>query len=111
MALPVCPKCGGTHTYEDGHLYICPLCFFEWTDECARAAEEASIIRDSNGNQVEDGDSATIIRDLKVGKDTIKQGTKVKGIRILDAPVDGHDIEGKVDGFGSLYLKSSVIKK
>ncbi len=111
MGLPICPKCGGEYTYEEGHLYICPMCFYEWTEESARAEAEAAILRDVNGNPIEEGDSATIVRDLRIGSDTIKQGTRVRNIRILDSPVDGHDIEGRVDGFGSLYLKSSVIKK
>lgn len=111
MNLPVCPKCGDQYTYQDGHLYICPMCFHEWTEESLLAEEEALIIRDVNGNPIENGDEATIVSDLKLGKNTIKQGAKVKGIQILDTPVDGHDIQGKVDGFGTLYLKSSVIKK
>lgn len=111
MSLPACPKCNENHTYEDGHLYICPMCFHEWTDESIRQAEEALITRDANGNELVDGDSVIIIQDLKVGRDSIKQGTRVRNIRILDNPVDGHDIEARVDGFGSMYLKSSVVKK
>lgn len=111
MTMPKCPECGGEYTYMDGHLYVCPTCFFEWTEESMKEAMEAEIIRDMNGNELVDGDDVLIGMDLKLGKDTIKQGTKVKGIQILDSPVDGHDIQGKVDGFGSLYLKSSVVKK
>ena len=103
MSLPLCPKCNESYTYQEGHLFICPMCL--------KAEEEALIIRDINGNPIVDGDNAVIAMDLKLGKDTIKQGTKVKGIQRLDDPVDGHNIQGKVDGFGSLLLKSSVIKK
>ncbi len=111
MSLPLCPKCNESYTYQEGHLFICPMCFHEWTQESLKAEEEALIIRDINGNPIVDGDNAVIAMDLKLGKDTIKQGTKVKGIQRLDDPVDGHNIQGKVDGFGSLLLKSSVIKK
>lgn len=111
MTLPNCPKCEGEYTYMDGHLYICPTCFFEWTEESMKEAEEAKKIRDAVGNEINNGDDGIINEDLKLGKDTIKQGTRVKGIQILDFEQDGHDIQGKVDGFGSLYLKSSVIKK
>lgn len=111
LTLPACPKCDENYTYEDGHLFICPMCFHEWTEESLKAEEEASIIRDMNGNQIENGDEATIASDLKLGKDTIKRGSKVKNIQILDEHVDGHDIQGRIDGFGTLYLKSSVIKK
>ncbi len=111
MTMTNCPECNGEYTYMDGHLYVCPTCFFEWTEESMREAQEALIVRDLNGNEIKDGDDALIAQDLKLGKDTIKQGTKVKALQILDSTVDGHDLQGKVDGFGNLYLKSSVIKK
>lgn len=111
MTLPNCPKCNGEYTYEDGHLFICPMCFYEWTEESQRAAEEAAIVRDSNGNPLEDGDDVTVIRDLKLGNDTIKQGSRARNIKILDEEMDGHDIQGRVDGFGVIYLKSGVVKK
>ncbi len=111
MNLPNCPKCDASYTYEDGYLYVCPMCFHEWTAESQAAAEEAQILRDANGNALQEGDDVTLIRDLKLGKDTLKQGTKAKNIRILEAPVDGHDIDGRVDGYGTIYLKSSVVKK
>lgn len=111
MTLPACPKCGENYTYEDGHLYVCPMCFHSWDLMTQEAAEEALVTRDVNGNILEDGDDVIIAQDLKLGKDTIKQGTKAKGLRILDDPVDGHDLQAKVDGFGTLYLKSSVVKK
>ncbi|MDI9490118.1 MAG: alkylphosphonate utilization protein [Clostridiaceae bacterium] len=111
MSLPACPKCNESFTYEEGHLYICPMCFHEWDKQDQEAAEEALITRDANGNQLNDGDDVTVIQDLKMGKDVIKQGAKAKSIRILEVPVDGHDIQGRIDGFGTLYLKSSVVKK
>lgn len=111
MSLPSCPKCKENYTYQDNHLYICPMCFYEWTEESERIKEEESLIKDSNGNVLEDGDDVTTIRDLKLGKETIKQGSKAKSIQILDEPVDNHDIQGKIDGFGTILLKSSVVKK
>lgn len=111
MGLPACPKCQSNYTYEDGHLFVCPMCFHSWDQMAQAAAEEALITRDINGNILEDGDDVIIAQDLKLGKDTIKQGTKVKGLRILNEPYNGHDIQGRIDGFGTLYLKSSVVKK
>lgn len=111
MSLLKCPMCGETYTYQEGHLYICPMWFYEWADKSQREAEEAEIIRDSNGNILENGNDVIVIRDLKLGKATIKQGTKAKNIQILDEEYNGHDIQGRVDGFGVVYLKSSVVKK
>ncbi len=117
MSLPNCPKCDADYTYEDGALLVCPMCAHEWTAAEADAAEaqaaEDGIVRDAVGNELKDGDAVTVIRDLKVkGSSTsIKVGTKVKSIRLLDDPVDGHDIDCKVDGFGQMKLKSSVVKK
>ncbi|MGM8870307.1 zinc ribbon domain-containing protein YjdM [Psychrobacter sp. 2Y5] len=117
MSLPNCPKCDADYTYEDGALLACPMCAHEWTaaeaDAAETQAEEDSIVRDAVGNALQDGDAVTVIRDLKVkGSSTsIKVGTKVKSIRLLDDPVDGHDIDCKVDGFGQMKLKSSVVKK
>lgn len=108
--MPKCPECGGEYTYQDGHLYICPTCFYEWTEESQREKEEANIIRDPFGNEINDGDEATINEDLKLGSDTIKRGTKVTRIQILDVEENGHDIQGNVQDFGRLLLKSSVIK-
>lgn len=107
--LPKCPACGEDYTYMDGHIYHCPMCFHEWTDKKEESTEKA--LRDSVGNILEDGDSAIIAKDLRLGGSTIKQGTKVTDLRILDEEENGHDIDGKVDGFGRLNLKSSVIKK
>ena len=90
-------------------MYVCPICFYEWSDE--KKEEKTKVVRDAVGNILTDGDSATIAKDLKLGKETIKQGLKVKDVRILEVAVNGHDLDGKVEGLGALYLKSSVIKK
>lgn len=110
MSLPNCPKCGSEYTYEDGLNYVCPMCAHEWLINLEVEAE--AVIKDSVGNILNDGDSATIIKDLKVKgtSSVIKKGTKVKNIRIIE-PENGHDIDGKVDGFGQLNLKSEVVKK
>lgn len=110
MSLPNCPKCNESYTYQSGSLFVCPMCFHEWTEESQKAAEEAAKLRDSVGNEITEGAEATIAMDLKLGTQTIKQGTKVKGITILEFPENDHDIQGRVDGFGTLLLKSSVIK-
>ena len=94
-----------------GNLLVCPMCGHEWTQEEQEAAEEAEIIRDVNGNELQTGDDVVIAQDLKVGKDTLKQGTKVRNITLLDVPVNDHDISARVEGFGNMYLKSSVVKK
>lgn len=109
--LPNCPKCSSEYTYEDGALLICPECAYEWTASEQAAAEEAKIIRDSNGAQLCDGDSVTVIKDLKVkGSSTpIKVGTKIKSIR-LNYESD-HDIDCKIDGFGAMGVKSIYVKK
>ena len=110
--LPNCPQCDSEYTYEDGQLFVCPMCAHEWTQEDEVARAEAGIIRDANGNQLENGDSVTVIKVLKLNATTtIKQGTKAKNIRLIDEPVDGHDIACKIDGIGSLYLKSIYVKK
>ena len=109
--LPNCPKCNSEYTYEMGSLLVCPECANEWTPE-AESEEEVRVIKDAVGNILEDGDTVTIIKDLKVkGSSTaIKVGTKVRNIRLVNGP-DGHDIDAKVDGFGPMNLKSSFVKK
>lgn len=111
MSLPNCPQCASDYTYQDGALLICPMCSYEWTD--GDGADDTPVIKDAVGNVLTDGDSVTVIKDLKVkGSSTpIKVGTKVKSIRLIyDAP-DDHDIDCKIDGFGAMKLKSSVVKK
>jgi protein PhnA len=105
-----CPKCSSPYGYPDGQLWICPECFNEWSLEVTKEEVVAKFL-DANGNQLEDGDSVTVIKDLKAGKGTIKSGTKVKSIRLLDDPVNDHDISCKIDGHGAMYLKCSVVKK
>jgi len=111
--LPNCPKCNSEYTYEDGSLLVCPECAYEWSASEANEAEEANVIKDANGNVLQDGDSVTVIKDLKVkgSSSSIKIGTKVKSIRLVPDAADGHDIECKIDGFGAMKLKSSVVKK
>lgn len=112
FSLPNCPKCSSEYTYEDGSLLVCPECAYEWDLESG-SSEDNNIIKDSNGNVLSDGDTVTVIRDLKVkgSSSVIKIGTKVKNIRLIyDAP-DGHDIDCKIDGFGAMKLKSEVVKK
>ncbi|WP_127717151.1 zinc ribbon domain-containing protein YjdM [Halobacteriovorax sp. HLS] len=106
-----CPKCNSQYGYTDGQLWICPECFHEWSLSVETEEEVLEKFLDSNGNKLQDGDSVTVIRDLKAGKSTIKSGTKVKNIRLLDEPVNDHDISCKIDGHGSMYLKCSVVKK
>ena len=108
--LPNCPKCNSEYTYEDGNLFVCPECAYEWN---ADTVEEENVIKDANGNILNDGDSVLVVKDLKVkgASSAIKAGTKVKNIRLIyDAP-DDHDIDCKIDGFGAMKLKSSVVKK
>jgi len=109
-----CPHCGSEHAYHDGSLWICPACAHEWTPETAGAAEAevAQGVRDANGTPLADGDSVTVIKDLKVKGSSlvVKGGTKVKNIRLIDG-VDGHDIACKIDGIGAMNLKSEFVKK
>ncbi|EDQ95690.1 putative alkylphosphonate utilization operon protein PhnA [Intestinibacter bartlettii DSM 16795] len=108
--LPNCPKCNSEYTYEDGSLVVCPECGYEWNPN---TQEEENVIKDVNGNVLNDGDSVTVVKDLKVkgASSSIKIGTKVKNIRLVPDAADGHDIECKIDGFGAMKLKSSVVKK
>ncbi len=108
-----CPKCNSPYPYPDGLLWICPECGHEWAPDQASDApsEDAPRFLDANGTPLKDGDTVTTIKDLKAGKDTMKLGTKVKNIKLLDAPVNGHDISCKIPGFGAMYLKCSVVKK
>ena len=109
--LPNCPKCGSEYTYEDGNLLICPECAHEWTRGAeAETAEEAKVVKDANGNVLSDGDSVTVVKDLKVkgSSSVLKQGTKVKSIRLVEGD---HDIDCKIDGFGPMKLKSEFVKK
>ena len=110
---PNCPKCNSEYTYEDGSLFVCPDGAHVWSRESEAAAAEENVIRDVNGNILNDGDAVTVVKDLKVkgSSSSIKIGTKVKSIRLVPDAADGHDIECKIDGFGAMKLKSSVVKK
>ena len=112
--IPNCPKCGSEYTYEDGSLYICPECAHEWSKEEAAAeeSEAALVVKDANGNILQDGDSVTVIKDLKVkgSSDGIKVGTKIKSIRLVEGN-DGHNIDCKVPGVGAIKLKQEFVKK
>jgi protein PhnA len=110
--LPPCPACSSPYTYEQGALLVCPECAFEWS---AAAPEEvpiggAKVIRDANGNPLADGDTVTVIKDLKVKGSSlvVKVGTKVKNIRLVDGD---HDIDCKIDGVGQMGLKSEFVRK
>ena len=109
-ALPPCPQCNSAFTYEDGSNYVCPECGHEWQAQAAAAADEAKVYRDSAGNVLQDGDTVTVIKDLKLkgGGGTVKMGTKVKNIRLVDSD---HDIDCKIDGFGAMSLKTEFVKK
>ena len=99
------------YTYEDGDQYICPECAHEWPKNAvADSAEEAKVVRDANGNLLQDGDSITVIKDLKVKGSSlvVKVGTKVKNIRLVEGD---HDIDCKIDGIGAMKLKSEFVKK
>lgn len=109
--LPNCPQCQSEYTYEDGDLYICPECAHEWSKATlANSDDVAKVVRDANGNVLQDGDSITVIKDLKVkgSSSVVKVGTKVKNIRLVDGD---HDIDCKIDGFGAMKLKSEFVKK
>jgi protein PhnA len=108
--LPNCPKCNCEYTYEDGVMIVCPECAHEWSLEVSDVFAEENITKDSVGNILQDGDSVTIVKDLKVkGSSTaLKKGTKVKNIRLVDGD---HDIDCKIDGFGAMGLKSEFVKK
>ncbi|WP_394231736.1 zinc ribbon domain-containing protein YjdM [Niallia oryzisoli] len=107
--LPNCPECNSEYTYEDGSLLVCPECAHEWTLEAESSGDE-KVIKDANGNVLSDGDTVTVIKDLKVkgSSSTLKQGTKVKNIRLVDGD---HDIDCKIDGFGAMKLKSEFVKR
>ncbi|MGX7112168.1 zinc ribbon domain-containing protein YjdM [Gemella cuniculi] len=111
MTLPNCLKCNSEYTYEDGNMLVCPMCAYEWTPEDTQEETETEkVFRDANGNILQDGDTVTVIKDLKVkgSSQPLKQGTKVKNIRLVDGD---HDIDCKIDGFGAMKLKSEFVKK
>lgn len=108
--LPPCPACGSEYTYDDGIQYVCPECAHEWSKDADAATEDVKIIKDANGNPLVDGDTVTVIKDLKVKGSSlvVKVGTKVKNIRLVEGD---HDIDCKIDGIGAMKLKSEFVKK
>ncbi|MDK9704334.1 MAG: zinc ribbon domain-containing protein YjdM [Sulfuritalea sp.] len=109
-SLPKCPQCGSEFTYEDGEMYVCPECAHEWPKQAAASTDEKRVVRDSNGNVLQDGDTVTVIKDLKIkgSSSVVKVGTKVKNIRLVEGD---HDIDCKIDGIGAMSLKSEFVKK
>ena len=107
---PACPECSSVYTYEDGPLYVCPECAHEWPIASAGDESGVRVVRDANGNVLADGDSVTVIKDLKVKgtSSVVKVGTKVRNIRLVDGD---HDIDCKIDGIGAMSLKSEFVKK
>jgi len=107
---PKCPTCSSEYTYEDGEMYVCPECANEWPIKTAPDEETAATVRDAFGNQLQDGDSVTVIKDLKIkgSSSVVKVGTKVRNIRIVSGD---HDIDCKIDGIGAMQLKSEYVKK
>lgn len=108
--LPNCPQCQSEYAYEDGAMLVCPECGHEWSKDGSDEESDEKIIKDSNGNTLQDGDTVTVIKDLKVKGSSlvVKVGTKVKNIRLVDGD---HDIDCKIDGIGAMKLKSQFVKK
>lgn len=109
MSIPPCPQCGSNYTYTDNNLIICPECAYEWSDASSEAAEDHKI-KDAHGTLLNDGDTVTVIKDLKVKGSSliIKVGTKIKNIRVVGGD---HDIDCKIEGIGAMKLKSEFLKK
>ncbi len=109
--LPKCPECGSEYTYEDREMFVCPECAHEWSMTAVEeSADAARVIKDANGNILQDGDTVTVIKDLKVKGSSlvVKVGAKAKNIRLVDGD---HDIDCKIDGIGAMKLKSEFVKK
>lgn len=109
--LPNCPKCGSEYTYEDGNMFVCPECTHEWAKDAAvEMSDNGNVVKDANGNVLSDGDTVTVIKDLKVkgSSSVVKVGTKVKNIRLVEGD---HNIDCKIEGIGAMKLKSEFVKK
>lgn len=109
--LPNCPKCNSEYTYEDGNLFVCPECAYEWSMEATEEdSDDSLIVKDANGTLLADGDTITVIKDLKIkgSSSVVKIGTKVKNIRLVEGD---HNIDCKIDGIGAMKLKSEFVKK
>lgn len=109
-SLPNCPKCKSEYTYQNESLFICPECAYEWSELTAQESNSDEVVKDSNGNTLQDGDTITVIKDLKVrgSSSVLKVGTKVKNIRLVTGD---HNIDCKIDGIGAMKLKSEFVKK
>ena len=110
-ALPPCPNCNSEYSYEDGQMLVCPECAHEWSATAAETpGDDEKTVKDSVGNTLQDGDTVTVIKDLKVKGSSlvVKVGTKVKNIRLVDGD---HDIDCKIDGIGAMKLKSEFVRK
>ncbi|MEG0283431.1 MAG: zinc ribbon domain-containing protein YjdM [Erysipelotrichales bacterium] len=107
--IPNCPKCNSEYVYEDGLMFVCPECAYEWSME-EIAGEDEVVFKDANGNALVDGDDVIVIKDLKVkgSSNAIKKGTKVKNIKLKEG---NHDIDCRIEGFGAMELKSEFVKK
>jgi protein PhnA len=108
--IPNCPNCRSALAYEDGEMLVCPECAHEWPRAIAEAPDEKRVVRDANGNVLQDGDTVVMVKDLKVkgSSSTLKVGTKVKNIRLVEGD---HDIDCRIEGFGAMGLKSEFVKK
>jgi protein PhnA len=109
-SLPKCPECGSEYTYEDGVLYICPECAYEWSK--SEVEEEEFTVKDANGSTLRSGDDVTVVKDLKVkgSSSTVKIGTKIKNIRLVESS-DDHNIECKIAGIGAIKITPKFVKK
>jgi protein PhnA len=110
MTLPTCPQCQSEFTYEDGANFVCPECAHEWPQHVQVEMDTVKIFKDASGNILQDGDTVTLIKDLKLkgSSSVIKVGTKVKNIRLVEGD---HDIDCKIDGFGAMQLKTEFVRK
>jgi protein PhnA len=109
--LPKCPECGSEYTYEDREMFVCPECAYEWSVSATEpSVDEGKVVKDANGNVLQDGDTVTVIKDLKVKGSSlvVKVGAKAKNIRLVEGD---HDIDCKLDGIGAMKLKSEFVKK
>ena len=109
--LPKCPQCGSEYTYEDGNMYVCPECAHEWSKDAVDVSSDSGlVVMDANGNKLHDGDTVSVIKDLKVkgSSSVVKVGTKVKNIRLVEGD---HNIDCKISGIGAMQLKSEFVKK
>lgn len=110
-SIPSCPKCSSEYTYEDADMYVCPECTYEWAKNAVvESADSLRVVRDAYGNVLNDGDTVTVIKDLKVkgSSSVVKVGTKIKNIRLVEGD---HDIDCRIEGIGEMQLKSEFVKK